>query len=203
MNPIVKIISNIVITINRLLDRIDKKTADTIRASFLFLIFILMVVGIIIGYNMGKEAARIKSLPLAEYTNQIFEADINREKKNGSFGKMLRMKLVEETRRSSYKSKDKIQFPAKEKITPFSDDRIFEQKRKKFHDTFPDERDKIFEADTKPLSKQKTSVKPLKRRKNDSSMTHDRKDKDITAPEINENNSIPSQILKETGPEEN
>ena len=83
MNPVLNALTKIIITINRLIDSMSLKTIETVKRGFYFFIFLLCLVGIYVGYNMGIKSARIKSDPLAEFVNDTFKIDMNREKASG------------------------------------------------------------------------------------------------------------------------
>ena len=73
-------ITNIFKSINRLLYSIDNRTTESIKRGFFFLIFLLILGGIYLGYSMGKDSAQINSTPLAENTNELFEIEMARER---------------------------------------------------------------------------------------------------------------------------
>ncbi|MBN2040243.1 MAG: hypothetical protein JW864_09395 [Spirochaetes bacterium] len=124
MNPIIKIINQTIILINRLIDNFDKKTVETIKHSFYFLIFVLLIIGIVIGYNHGKQSAKMYGKPLNETTNSIFDVKIKRNSGTGRFRSMLDSELSEEKKELHLK---KIELPANEKqLKPEFDNKIIE-----------------------------------------------------------------------------
>lgn len=115
MNPIVKFLTSAIIAINKLIDSLSLQTIQTIKRGFFFAIFIFCIIGIIIGMNMGKNSARIKSAPLAEYVNDTFRIDINREKESGDFSEMLENEVIKESTINNF---DKAEFPVRDKLDP-------------------------------------------------------------------------------------
>ena len=123
MNPVFKVLSGIIIRINRMIDSLSLQTQETIRRSFFFLLFIFIIAGIVMGYNMGLDSAKIKSSPIAEYVNDTFKIDINREKSTGDFSGMLESEIMKE---SEMDSLQKFSFPSKEELNTDIDRNIFE-----------------------------------------------------------------------------
>ena len=72
MNPVFKIINNLIISINNIIDSMNLRTVQTIKRGFFLFIFLMCIAGLIIGYNMGTKAARIK------FVNDTFINDISR-----------------------------------------------------------------------------------------------------------------------------
>jgi len=115
MNPVFNIITKIIISINGAIDSMPLKTVEAIRRGFYFLIFVLCIVGIFIGYNMGTKSAKIKSDPLAKFVNDTFKIDINKERANGDFSEMLESEIVNESPMNNF---NKSAFPTRENLNP-------------------------------------------------------------------------------------
>ncbi len=115
MNPIVKIISQVIITINKIIDSLDKKTVEIIKQSFFFLVFVLIIIGIIIGYNSGKDAAKQFATPVINSTEDVFEIIKKKERENVRFRTMLESKSIREKEDTDLR---KIEFPSNEKLEP-------------------------------------------------------------------------------------
>lgn len=115
MNPVLKILTTAIISINKLIDSMSLRTIETVKRSFFFFIFIMCIVGIVIGYNMGTKSARIKSDPLAEFVNDTFKIDINKEKADGDFSDMLESEIVNESTMNNF---TKSNFPTRENLNP-------------------------------------------------------------------------------------
>lgn len=96
MNPFVKIITNLIIFINRLINGLDKKTVEMIKQGYYLVIFLIVLFGILAGYNMGKSAAKKYGTPLAEHTDDIFNIVVKKERDNVHFGKMVEEKAIME-----------------------------------------------------------------------------------------------------------
>ncbi len=114
MNPVYKIISSLIIGINRRIDSLSLQTVETIRRAFFFLMFIMFFVAIAIGYNMGKDSARIKSPPIDECVNDSFKIKVSREK-GGDFSGMLESEILKE---SGINSLNRYEFPVRIDDTP-------------------------------------------------------------------------------------
>lgn len=208
MNPVIRILQKGLGIINNIINGLNKKTVNMIKQSFYLLIFIFIIAGMIIGYNMGKDAATIKNPPLTEYTNQVFEIDMSREKEEGKFGSMLETELINE---SKYSKKNKIKFPQQENLKPDFDDTIFEPEKKiKIRKTpVLDTRERLFEGKTKRDEIIGSDIRPLKKElkplentsditekiRSDSDLIYDekrkkiKKEKKITEPKIIKNDS--------------
>ena len=75
--------NNAVSGVDNLIRKIPKRTQQTIRNLFMLTMFCLIGGGIVLGVMWGKEAAKIKSAPIIEHTNEAFELDIKRERRRG------------------------------------------------------------------------------------------------------------------------
>jgi len=151
MNPVLKIVSSVLISINRAIDSMSLKTVESIRKGFFLFIFIMCVAGIIIGYNMGTKSARIKSDPLAEFVNDTFKIDINKEKANGNFSKMLESEIINESPMNNF---NKSTFPTRENMNPEISKEIIESKNKIPE---PELMDKPFKPET-PIDEKNSTI---------------------------------------------
>lgn len=166
MDFLVKILTNIIIQINRVIDSIDKKTVETIKRSFYGVVFLLVIIGIIIGYNNGMGAAKRHGDPLAKYTNMVFDVTIKRERDKSVFSSMLETELLGEISGSDF---EKIGFPSNERLKSEFDDNIIEpdtSPKKMSIPTDIDNREKIAEIDRLENSILKSEVKELEKRSN-------------------------------------
>ena len=123
MNPLVQMISKAIGALNTAIDRTPKKTADGIRQGFFLATAVLLVVGIIIGHQIGKKSARKMGTQIAGETNQTFDIDIMLERKDGKFRTMLDSELMSEMRESGI---GKIGFPVQGRLEPETGDGIIE-----------------------------------------------------------------------------
>lgn len=121
MNPVFKVINSLIISINRIIDSMNLRTVQTIKRGFLFLTFIMCLVGIYIGYTMGTKSAKIKSPPLAEFVNDTFSNDINRERDTGSFSGVLESEMVRE---SDAINSGKVDFFVRERLNTETDNNV-------------------------------------------------------------------------------
>ncbi len=113
MNPLIRILSSLIISINKLIDSMSLQTIQTIKRGFFFTIFIFCIIGIIIGINMGKHSAKIKSAPLAEYVNDTFRIDLNKEKDAGDFSEMLENEVINDSTINNF---NKAEFPVRDSL---------------------------------------------------------------------------------------
>ncbi|MCX8124914.1 MAG: hypothetical protein N3F66_12245 [Spirochaetes bacterium] len=111
MNPIASILQAIVRTLNRMIDSIDIRTQQSIKEGFFFLVFLLSIAAIFIGYNLGKQSAKPAGRPYAEITNDVFDLDIKMKKEPGSFQSMLESALMEQRQQLT---DNKVAYPTKE-----------------------------------------------------------------------------------------
>ncbi|PKL37700.1 MAG: hypothetical protein CVV44_15260 [Spirochaetae bacterium HGW-Spirochaetae-1] len=125
MNPVQKIFGQLFGTIGSLINGMNSRTVKSVQQAFYFFIFMLAMVGIILGYMKGQNAARIQSPPLASTVNETFEYDISREKNDGDFTGTLESSLISE---SKYSEPDKVKFPTQEKLEPEYREEILENR---------------------------------------------------------------------------
>ena len=142
MNPVLKILTAVIISINKIIDSMSLKTIESIKKGFFSFIFILCIVGIVIGYNMGTKSARIKSDPLAEFVNDTFKIDINKERANGDFSEMLESEIINESPMNNF---TKSTFPTRENLNPELSKEAIESENKIPE---PDVMDKPFKPET-------------------------------------------------------
>ena len=157
---IFSLLNQVLKLINGLINGLSPKTATTIKQSYFLVVFILLITGTIIGINMGREAARIKSPPLAETVNDAFEFDIKKEKSGGDFDSMLESELINEAKASRH---DKIDFPSREKLEPEYEGGIIEPKTEKRGDPDTEIRTAPMEGNYRPLGLPESQVEALKK----------------------------------------
>jgi len=161
MNPLTRIINMIIQTVNRIIGSIDGKTANLIKQVYMILIIILIVAGIITGFTMGRESARIKTPPLNETTNDSFELDMRLEKDEASFGLTARSKLLIEQKEHQA---EKIKFPSTDRLEPDYDRGIIENDSSiKKSSPVLDTGDRPFEGAYRPDSLSEPEVKKITR----------------------------------------
>lgn len=115
MNPVLKILTSIIVAINNIIESLNAKTIGAIRRGFFFFIFLMCIAAIVIGYNYGTKSAKIKSDPLAQFVNDTFKIDINKERAHGDFSNMLESEIVNESPMNNY---NKTAFPTRENLNP-------------------------------------------------------------------------------------
>ncbi len=123
MNFIINLLNKIIIVINRAIDGLNKKTVDRIKSSFYALVFILIVLGIFVGYNRGKDSAKKYGKPLIESTNDVFDFFIKKNRSKEQYRSMLETELIEEKREMQLK---KVEFPANEMIKTELENKVIE-----------------------------------------------------------------------------
>ena len=164
MNPLFKIVSSLIIWINRWIDSLSLRTVETVRRAFFFLMFIMVFIAIAIGYNMGKDSARIKSPPIAELVNDSFKIKVSREK-GGDFSGMLESEILKE---SGINSLNRYEFPVRIDDTPEIERTIIEpESMLPGIDSRPDvlKDDKPYESDTESeYSSESSKVDLLEKR---------------------------------------
>ena len=178
MNPVIKVITEIIIFLNRSIDRLDRKTTTVIRQSYFLFVFVIVVAGIFIGYNWGKNAAKKFGAPIAEYTGDVFNVMIKQERKNVSFGTMIEGRAIREKEESSLK---KQAFPSNEKLEFESNHNIVEpdtESKKIYTGPQADERERAADVKRIDEAEPREDIKELDRRppsdidKKESSIIH-------------------------------
>lgn len=164
MNPVLKIISSIINTLNVLLESMDRRTEEAIKQVFFFLAFVAIVVALVAGYISGKKGARRHGTQVAEHTNQIFDTEIKRNREEGGTPMMLDRNSIREMDSTDI---NKLMFPTKESPGPEVKDFVVEPKlsRSSVPGTHSfDMRDKVAEIDRTDDKRTKGDVRELKRR---------------------------------------
>jgi len=164
MNIIVRIISRLLGGVNGLLDGMNARTADAIKQGFFIFTALCVIGGIIIGYTMGKGAAKKSGTQIAEFTNDAFRIDLKRQREGGDFRSMLDSELIKEVRESSI---NKIQFPARSRLELETGEGLIEPdsaERKISPAPSMDQRDRLSEAERLDERRPAADVKSLRRR---------------------------------------
>lgn len=89
MSALDKVLAPLFAAINGIFDKINPRTADMIRQSYILLIVVICVGGLIIGATFGKRAAHKTGVQMAETTNQVFDLDIKQGREDGGFGSLI------------------------------------------------------------------------------------------------------------------
>ncbi len=149
--------------IDRMIGMIPAQTQMTIKGVFFLLIFVSLIGGIVYGVTRGKEAAKIKSAPIIENTNEAFDLDIKRESRDGSFTAMLDSEVVNEMKKIDM---EKVRFPSQTNLEPDTEKGIIEpESHRKIKET-PGVRvqDPLFEGDYGTTPGLKSDVRPIGKR---------------------------------------
>ncbi len=175
MNTLYKIINQIIVFLNRFIDSLDKRTVELIKQSYYLLVFIIVVAGIFIGYNHGKEAAKGFGAPIAEFTDDVFDVIIKTEKENVDFsslldGKSIREKEESMLKKQEYPSNEKLEFESNHNIVepdteakkisaaPQADDRERPADVKRLDESEPEEGVRELERRSSPYAGEKKSL---------------------------------------------
>jgi hypothetical protein len=135
MNPLFKALEGILRGLGSLDNSLNRRTKEAIKGGFFFIIFMLAVIGGIVGYRSGMQNAKIKSSPLHEFTNETFRIDINRERRGGNFSNILDSKLIHEMKQ---REAGKIPYPAREDMQPEYDRALVEPEAAMKYRAMPD-----------------------------------------------------------------
>jgi hypothetical protein len=135
MNALEKILSPVISAINGIFEKINPRTSDMIRQSYILIIVVIGIGGAILGASSGKHAAKKTGVQMAETTNQIFDLDIKQAKAEGGFGS-----LIESESENSPAAKDIIKeaAPAREHAVGDDSATILEPERDRHIKTTPD-----------------------------------------------------------------
>ena len=135
MNALEKILRPLVVAVNSLFDKMNPRTSDMIRQTYIFLIVAICIVGAIIGFSIGKKSAKKTGIQMAETTNQIFDLDIQQGRDDASFGSLL-----ESETSSEMKMKDTLKeaAPTREGALAEDQSRIAEPERDRHIKSTPD-----------------------------------------------------------------
>jgi hypothetical protein len=157
-----KQMGNAVTGVDKMIGKIPKKTQQTVRSVFILLIFVATVTGIIMGFMWGKDAAKIKSAPIIERTNDAFELDMKREKPEGNFS-VLDSEMVNEMKKMDM---SKTQFSSRTSMEPEVDKGIIEGEsgRKVRQSSELRSQDPYFEGDYKKKPSIESDVKSIDRK---------------------------------------
>ena len=156
----INLIGKFISSVNYLINSVDRKTATNIKHTFYLLVFILLIVAVVSGYRLGKENAKIKSRPLLDITNDIFNIDIKKEKEDGDFTNMLESEIINETSQSDLR---KEEFPTQDRLEPNLDKGIIDATRDKKIKTSPelDNRNQLIDDDYNSIDSKKSEVRSL------------------------------------------
>jgi len=150
--------------IDRMIGKIPEQTQMTIKGIFFLVMFISVIGGIVYGVTRGREAARIKSAPIIETTNEAFELDMKRENREGNFAAVLDAELINEMKKLDV---DKVRFPSQTNLEPDVDAGIVEPDAYVKQKETPGVRaqDPLFEGDYGKNPEIRSEVRPVEKRK--------------------------------------
>jgi len=126
MNPVFKAINTIMEGLLGAVGGMSKKTVESIRAGFIFFIFVLAILGGFLGYRSGMQNAKIKSSPLFDVTNDTFNIEVRRERKEGVFSSTLDSAVINEVKNID---PAKLNYPAQDDMLPEYDNAMVEPGR--------------------------------------------------------------------------
>ena len=165
-------VNNAVFGIDRLINSIPIRTQQTVKSLFYLVLFGLTIGGAVLGAIQGKDAAKIKSSPIIENTNDAFEIDIKREREGGNYASMLDTEVINEMKKID---KDKIQFPSRSNLEPETDRGIIEPESPRKVRPSPDVtvQDPLFEGDYRSKRGIDSDVRPIEKPGGPSSEDHE------------------------------
>lgn len=158
-----RVASGAVSGIDRLISNIPAQTQVTIKGVFFLLMFVLVIGGVVYGVTSGKEAARIKSAPIIENTNEAFDLDIKRENREGNFTALLDSEVINEMKKIDM---DKVRFPSQTNLEPDTEKGIIEPDTHRKIKESPEVRvqDPLFEGDYGKKPGMESDVRPIEKR---------------------------------------
>lgn len=163
MDAFFKIISNLIITLNKIINNLDKKTLETIKKSFYSAVIILGTLAIMIGYFNGKGAAKRTGESIAPTTDSVFDFTRGRERDTAQFRSMLETELINELKEANL---TKNQFPSNERLEMKLNNNIIESERldTKIELPQPDPKTMLIEIDRSEDMKYTKPIDELQRR---------------------------------------
>jgi hypothetical protein len=146
-----------------MINRIPRRTQQSIKSLFMLVIFGGVIAGGVFGVIRGKEAAEIKSAPIINYTNEAFEIDMKREREGGNFSSMLDSEVINEMKRIDA---EKMRFPTKTNLEPEADRGIVEPESVRKAKESPEikEAEPLFEGDYRSKGGSAADVRPVERK---------------------------------------
>lgn len=146
--------------IDRIFNMISPQVQDTIRSVFFLLIFGLCVGGAVYGVSQGRDSAKIKSAPIIGFTNDAFDLDIKRERRDGNFHGMLDSEAMNEMK---YTDVNKARLPSRAELEPEVDRGIIEPETHRASRPSSDVQvqEPIFEGDTGMRPRISSEVRPI------------------------------------------
>jgi len=108
MEIIFKVINLIINSINKIIDSFDTKTVKSIKSGYFIFIFFSLLIASYIGYQNGKDSAKIKSPPLVPITNDTFLIEVNTEKEDGDFSSILKTNQLNTEKKEEIKKRGEL-----------------------------------------------------------------------------------------------
>jgi hypothetical protein len=149
--------------IDRMINRIPRRTQQSIRSLF-FLAVICGAIGAgVWGGIKGNDAARIKSAPLINFTNDVFEVDVKREHTGGNFSSMLDSDTINEMKRIET---GKLRFSTRTNLEPEADRSLVEPEADRAVKVSPGVRnpEPLIEGDYRSKDAPPSDVRPVEKR---------------------------------------
>mgnify|MGYP001172847479 CR=1 FL=1 len=149
--------------LDRMINRIPRRTQQTIKSLFVLLVLGGSVGAFIWGAVKGREAAEIKSAPIVSSTNEVFDVDIKRENEGGNFSALLDSEVINEMKSIEA---EKMRFPTKTNLEPETDRGIVEPDfgRKTRESTEVRNPEPLIEGDYRPGGGPAADVRPVEKR---------------------------------------
>lgn len=166
MNPldiVKKITKPAIDTIETLIDKIGPSLRKTIKQAYFFLIFILIMIGLIIGYRKGRDAAGIHLPPLVENINDAFDIKMRKER-GGNFDSLLESEIIAGQKNTPT---NKIPFPSQAPLEMEYEGGIIDYKPEKREASGMELNvEPLDGAYTAPINKRETQVRQLNKNHN-------------------------------------
>ena len=149
--------------VDRMIGRIPHRTQQSIKSMFVLLVLGGAVGAFIWGAMKGREAAEIKSAPLVNSTNEVFDVDVRRENEGGDFSAMLDSEVINEMKSIDA---EKMRFPTKTNLEPETDRGIVEPDYGRKAKETPEVRDPepFLEGDYRSKDGPAADVRPIEKR---------------------------------------
>ena len=163
MNPFTNTIYKIVMSLNRMIEKMDKRTIESIKQGTKMLAFFIVIGCVILGIHMGKKAAKTGGIQLVKGTNDIFEIDVKRSADRPWTASMVESDKISE---NTAPGLTRYLFPSSGEAEPQVRDGIVEPETPELTKTGPasvDSRDNLAEIDRTGETPAKTDVRTLRR----------------------------------------
>ncbi|HON79947.1 MAG TPA: hypothetical protein PK544_15760 [Spirochaetota bacterium] len=193
MNPVTNTIFKIVMSLNRMIEKMDKRTIESIKQGTKMLAFFIVIGCVILGIHMGRKAAKTGGIQLVKGTNDIFEIDVKQSTERPWTATMVESDKISE---NTAPGLTRYLFPSSGDAEPQVREGIVEPETPEHTKTGPaavDSRDNLAEVDRTGDTPAKSDVRTLQRTPSDT---------DSTAPVTKAAADNPQREPADTSPED-